>query len=279
MIPRSLLKLLCACFLLTALETQVLAKTLHALVLVDEYSDISSACIADKFKIEEEVQIIAQKTRLELNLQQIDYSKESLEAVIEQLEVKEDDVIFFYFTGHGYRYEDQVQCGALPYLYLTKAQEHLYEAGICLDDITEKLKAKAPRLLVSLADCCNNILPYEEPIAMNTALVGEVYKKLFLQSEGYVIATSSLPGQFSFATNNGGYFTNSFLESVRNLASLESDLNLVSWDKVLRQTTAKTIISSESKQKPQFQIAVKEVEEKAIPGMVILPGNNNGNNE
>lgn len=269
--PRFLLAVLLVCFFSGHLIANV--GTLHALVLVDEYSDISAACIADKFKIEEEVQIIAQKTRLKLNLQQIDYSKADLETTIEELEVNENDVIFFYFTGHGYRYEDQIQCGALPYLYLTKDKEHLYEAGVCLESITEQLKAKAPRLLISLADCCNNILPYEEPIAMNTALVGAIYKKLFLESEGHIIATSSLPGQYSFATNNGGYFTNSFLEVIRNLASLDSDLSEVSWDKVLSQTTAKTIISSESKQKPQYQVNITTVEENAIPGMVILPGN------
>ncbi|GAB5551355.1 MAG: hypothetical protein Sapg2KO_09460 [Saprospiraceae bacterium] len=273
--PRSLVVLLFvsfSAFNLYGLNAEI--GTLHALVLVDEYSEISTACIADKFKIEEEVQIIAQKTRMQLNLQQIDYSKDGLERSIEALEVGENDVIFFYFTGHGYRYENQITCGDLPYLYLTKAQEHLYEAGICLDAITEQLKAKAPRLLVSLADCCNNILPYEEPVAMNTALVGEVYKKLFLQTEGHIIATSSLPGQFSFATNNGGYFTNGFLATIRDLASLESDLNQITWEKVLKRTTALTIINSESKQKPQYQIEVNAIEEKAIPGMVILPGNN-----
>lgn len=269
--PRLLSVVLLMCFFNGHLKANI--GTLHALVLVDEYSEISNACIADKFKIEEEVQIIAQKTRLKLNLQQIDYSKESLEATINELEVGENDVIFFYFTGHGYRYENQIQCGALPYLYLTKEKEHLYEVGICLESINEQLKAKAPRLLVSLADCCNNILPYEEPIAMNTALVGEVYKKLFLQTEGHIIATSSLPGQFSFATNNGGYFTNGFLETIRDLASVESDLDQVSWDKVLKRTTALTIINSESKQKPQYQVAVSTIEEVAIPGMVVLPGN------
>lgn len=246
--------------------------TIHALLLIDEYSDIAPACLADKIKIEEEVQIIAQKTRLALNLVPIDYTKEGIREAIAGLKIAENDVIFFYFTGHGYRYEAQEHCGKYPYLYLTKTEEQLYDAGICLDEINEQLKAKKPRLLISLADCCNNILPYEEPIAMNPTLIGQAYKKLFLNSEGYIIGTSSLPGQFSYATNNGGYFTNGFLESMREIASRSTDHREVSWENVLNRTRTKTILYSSSKQNPQYDIVVSQREEKAVPGMVILPG-------
>lgn len=262
-------------FLLSGVSLFAQNGTLHAILLIDEYSDIAPACISDKFKMEGEVQIIAQKTRMNLNLVKVDYSKNGVFQAIEQLEVGENDVIFFYFTGHGYRYENQEYCGNYPYLYLTKTEGHLYDAGTCLEAINAQLKDKSPRLLVSLADCCNNILPYEEPIAMNPTLIGEVYKKLFLQSEGYIIATSSLPGQYSFATNNGGYFTNGFLESIRDMASMDADLNDIDWQKILNRTTAKTIISSDSKQKPQFELSVSKTEENAVPGMVILPGSNN----
>ena len=272
MYKKTLVLLLMFQFNLIAVFAQ--SSTLHAIMLIDEYSDIASACIADKFKMEEEVQIIAQKTRMQLNLVQVDFSKNGIFQAIENLEVGENDAIFFYFTGHGYRYEDQEQCGKYPYLYLTKIEEHLYDAGTCLEEINEELKRKAPRLLVSLADCCNNILPYEEPIAMNPTLIGEVYKKLFLQSEGHIIATSSLPGQYSFATNNGGYFTNGFLESIRDMAGMDADLNDITWEKILNRTTAKTIINSDSRQKPQFNLSVSRREEKEVPGMVILPGNN-----
>lgn len=248
--------------------------TLHALLLIDEYSEIAPACEADKTKMEDEVKIIAQKTRLKLNLQVADYSISGIQEAINQLEVGENDVIFFYFTGHGYRYEEQEKCGKYPYLYLTKTEAHLYDAGICLEDINEQLKAKKPRLLVSLADCCNNVLPYEEPVAMNPVLIGQAYRKLFLASKGYIISTSSLPGQYSFATNTGGYFTNGFLESIREVANKSNDADEITWDKVLKRTTARTILNSDSKQKPQYNLAVTEIEEKAVPGMVILPGQN-----
>ena len=268
---RSLLLLILVCCLGLAKAQN---GTLHALMLIDEHSDIAPACISDKFKMEEEVQIIAQKTRMNLNLVNIDYERVNVEKVVNELSVGENDVIFFYFTGHGYRYEDQKSCGQYPYLYISKQKEHLYEAGICLESIDQQLQAKGARLVITLADCCNNVLPYEEPIAMNTSVIGEVYKKLFLLSEGHVLATSSLPGQFSFATNNGGYFTNSFLESIREYANINANYEDLDWDTILKKTTAKTIISSDSKQKPQFKALVKSIEEEAIPGMVILPEKN-----
>ncbi len=270
-----LLKLLCLCFVLLGNMGFAYTQngTIHALFLIDEHSDIASACIADKFKMEEEVQIISQKTRLDLNLVPLDYSKEGVLAKIDQLTVGENDVIFFYFTGHGYRYENQQSCGNYPFLYLTKTKEHLYDAGLCLEQITSKLKAKGARLTIALADCCNNVLPYEEPVAMNTAIMGEVYKQLFLLSGGFLVATSSLPGQYSFATNNGGYFTNSFLETVRSIATKDNALELATWDNVMKSTRVKTILSSDSKQKPQYAGKIQQMEEKAIPGQVILPKN------
>lgn len=268
--------LFCVWLLIPFAQDTVFAQlgTLHALLLIDEYSEIAPACEADKIKMEDEVKIIAQKTRLKLNLQIADYSTQGIQEAINQLEVGENDVIFFYFTGHGYRYEGQEQCGKYPYLYLTKTEAHLYDAGVCLEDINAQLKAKKPRLLVSLADCCNNVLPYEEPVAMNPVLLGQAYKKLFLASEGYIVSTSSLPGQYSFATSNGGYFTNGFLESIREVANMNTQSEEISWEKVLKRTTARTILNSDSKQKPQYDLAASEIEENAVPGMVILPGQN-----
>ena len=48
----------------------------------------------------------------------------------------------------------------------------------------------------------------------------------------------------------------------------------ISWEKVLKRTTARTILNSDSKQKPQYDLAASEIEENAVPGMVILPGQN-----
>ncbi|HKK75805.1 MAG TPA: caspase family protein [Saprospiraceae bacterium] len=247
------------------------SETLHVLLLIDEYSDIAPACEADKIKMEEEVKVIAQKTRLALNLHRVDYSKGGIEEAIAGLAVSPNDVILFYFTGHGYRYERQEHCGKYPYLYLTKTEEHLYDAGLCLENINEQLKAKKPRLLISLADCCNNVLPYEEPIAMNPVLIGQAYKKLFLGSEGYIIATSSLPGQYSFATSNGGYFTNGFLESLREISARSDAPEEITWERVLKRTAAITILNSDSKQKPQYDYAVDHKVEIAVPSSVILP--------
>jgi len=246
---------------------------LYTLLLIDEYSEIAPACFADRIKIEEEAQIIAQKTRMELKLINLPFERSRLIQYLDTFSVQPEDVILFYFTGHGYRYENQRECEDYPYLFISKERVALSEAGLCFGQLSEQLLSKNARLLVSLADCCNNVLPVEEPIAMSNRGFSEVYKRLFLQTEGYLIASSSLPGQFSYATNNGGYFTNSFLQSIRELEDPRQDINQVNWDLVMRKTKSLTILNSKSKQKPQYKAELEMKEEVAIPGQVILPKN------
>ena len=54
----------------------------------------------------------------------------------------------------------------------------------------------------------------------------------------------------------------------------DKDLENLHWESILRKTTAKTIISSESKQRPQYKTKIKAITEEEIPGMVIIPTKN-----
>ncbi len=82
---------------------------------------------------------------------------------------------------------------------------------------------KSPRLLLSMVDCCNNFIDtsfdeyVEESFLPQVAKVMKKnYRKLFLETQGAIVVSSSLPGQFSWAwVRRGSCFTLAFFESLK----------------------------------------------------------------
>jgi hypothetical protein len=68
---------------------------------------------------------------------------------------------------------------------------------------------------------------------------------------------SSLPGQFSYATDTGGYFTNAFLQSLKEMERQPPAQEMKIWETLIAKTRVKTILDSRSKQRPFFEYSIR----------------------
>ena len=137
-------------------------------------------------------------------------SPETCKRVINNLKADPNDIIVFYYIGHGGRpVGDAEYRRNHPFPQMCMAQ-HDPEKFVPLEWVDEELSNKGARLAVTIAMCCNsysdNITIKDEPTFspnygatnLSTNKIARI-KDLFLNHEGHLIATSSSPGQVSSA--------------------------------------------------------------------------------
>lgn len=211
----------------------------------------------DLRNMQAQVQEIAHYTGLELKTVMITGDKVNQAKIREELndlQVKPDDVVLFFYSGHG-SHENKDLKNPWPYLLLSRDR-----STIDLETINSILMAKHPRLLLSVANACNNIAPPEDSPGEFT-MQGDVdyswllnhdlkaennYRKLFLETKGAIIVTSSKVGEVSFGRPSyGGYFPYAFVVSLQQAVQYDNHPN---WKSILK--SASDIVSA--KQHPDY---------------------------
>lgn len=181
-------------------------------------------------------------------------SPETCKRVINNLKAESDDIIVFYYIGHGGRpvggsdYDRQH-----PFPQMCMAQ-HNPEKFIPLEWVDEELSKKGARLAVTIGMCCNsysdNISIKDEPAfspnygatSLSATKIDRI-KDLFLNHKGHLIATSSSPGQISSAVqvrnsgipNNPADYRDAYTYSIYHFFKNKMDVykNTLTWDKFL----------------------------------------------
>lgn len=184
---------------------------------------------------------------------------ENLQGVFETLKPRSDDTVLFYQSSHGFRTSEHE--GKWPILFFSA-----HNLGIHFESINQLLLNKKPRLLISLVNACNSPLPetfiHREPsislvnrAKSNRNEFKEVYSKLFVESKGAIIASSSKSGQQSFGLDaEGSFFTSAFLSALKRalLGEIKADWNGIMKDTVMQ--TVKRLKIYHYTQRPQFMI-------------------------
>ncbi|MGM0439557.1 MAG: caspase family protein [Chlamydiota bacterium] len=218
------------------------ASTLHALVVVDTTDrHIHHTCLIDLINVRSQLQGIAHYTGMELQetiLADKNFQSCRLWEALDELDTQDDDVIIFYYSGHGFRTDDATTLSPWPILSFSKEQR-----GICLDDIIDIIARRPSRLKLIISDCCNEHLPipWAPPrpkmlikIVADQALMKRNYKRLFCQSRGMIITTSSQAGEQSFCDHQqGGWYTHAFITTLWKRCCTDPE---ISWDNVFQQT-------------------------------------------
>ncbi len=174
------------------------------------------------------------------------------------LKIQPDDVIFFYFSGHGF-YGENSEIGNWPTLYLSKE-----DIGINQFDIMQLLHQHNSSLLICLADCCNNILEEDnKPPILSPAIDQKVIRqkghaiasnirKLFLDTQGFIMISSASPKYYAEGTDEeGSSFTNCYIKTFQK--AVNSNKPEVDWDLILSQSQK----ALWEEQRPQYQLFLK----------------------
>lgn len=264
-------------FMMTISSVSVYSQTLHAIIFANTQSPGNPNNPRDP-GIGPSVTVDFERMGLELtsissfigyNLKKYYYygtqdrfNRNCLINVLNNLSCGKDDIVFFYYSGHGARYENedsQYPEMILKVPYGSVGSQDVYP----LYDVYKQIMRKSPRLTIVFGDLCNSTWKgafkpnnNDRGASMKSDAVCDVYKNLFLNVKGGLIATSSKPGQtsgcaqFSDGSEAGGRFTASFLQCLGSYVSSGRNVN---WETLLTDSRNLTIeISGEHRQYPVF---------------------------
>ncbi len=136
------------------------AQTVHAIVVADTTDPIlSTACKRDVETMHRQFVQLASAIKYQLSEQVIagqEFTHKRLTDVIRTLLPGPDDILFLYYTGHGYNASQRA--GRFPVLLLEKSEKNSQQNPGLLA-VHEALKAKKARLCITMGDCCNQSDP------------------------------------------------------------------------------------------------------------------------
>jgi hypothetical protein len=217
------------------------ASTLHTIIAIDLHAHrIEGGMKRDLENVRQEINAICQNSALTLNEKILTGAKNDPVELLDYLRnlyVTSDDVILFYFSGHGFRFSNSAS-SKWPILAFENAS-----VGIQFEEIGIFLKQKQARLTFAFADCCNHTVPNttKEKLAVVKDItlgkkmerkIKDKYAKLFIKSKGMLMVASAKAGEYSYTNNqDGSLFTNALTISLKD--TLKRSLVSVSWSYVM----------------------------------------------
>jgi len=233
------------------------AQTLYAIVVAgtNMSNETLSKGITKSFnEIDHELSLIPRYTNLKLKKYYFtgdNFSGKLLKKAINGIHCNHNDVILFYYLGHGFRYDNQID--RWPNLFVTydpedtisNSQLRLY--SVPFQWIINQLNNKGARLTITIDESCNSKINTPVPVVKDIKGLGslamnirnpERYKELFEYSSGTISVSSSKPGQTSVVSrDDGGYFTESFIEELKEQTSIS---NSADWKTIFEKTKERT---------------------------------------
>ena len=259
--------LLLLCFTLTSYT-----QTLYAIVVAGTNmpgNTLKIGLTKSFHDITNEIELIPQYTNLRLVKDYLtgdDFSGNNLRSVVNNLYCNSNDVIIFYYIGHGFRYDNQTS--QWPNLCVGYNDN----TSVSFQWVINQLKSKGAKLTITVAECCNREIGMPEPVVKNIKGVAslsfnirnpERYKELFENTRGAIIASSSKPGETSVVSDDdGAFFTEALTGEIKEQTGISNsaDWNVI-FEKAKKRTTSFIQIGSmfhkgDYSQHPQFVINV-----------------------
>ncbi|MBT3360124.1 MAG: hypothetical protein HN403_10915 [Rhodospirillales bacterium] len=229
------------------------AADLHAILVIDTNDkSIGRMVDLDRKLIEKELNQIARMTGLNVRETLVrgkNFKLNKVGAAINGLKVDSDDVILFYYSGHGFRTKQKTYKWPFFYFHSNEPLDYAW--------VIQALKAKGARLTITLTDACNNVvnasIREQDQYRAKSMVNPDAYKTLFLKSKGYIAATSSIPGETSTATSDGSLFTLSFLKALHE----EGAKSNPKWQTMMKNGAGKKLyLNGKYKHTPFYEMDV-----------------------
>lgn len=242
----------------------VWAAALHAIIVAD-VNDTSIGADQDVAAIQKMTDTIRRATCLggeDIVIVAGRGKRVVIENTLNQLSVNPDDVVIFYYSGHG---ANPGGGDRWPMLGI-EGQSTPVPNLLKLSSVKKTLQSKNPRFLITMADACNKPMPGSADRGRRQSNQPAGFKKLFLGYKGTIIASSSIPYQYSYGDpQNGGLFTQQFLNALNQVQASPNP----NWEAVKKMAT-KTIPTNRAEQ-PKQQPQMK------FENLVALGGRRNDN--
>lgn len=238
-------KLFLLLFIFLLQSTLVVAETaprIRAIIAADTLDKSCGKGIkADVFRMQRSLEVIARKIGCQLELTVLrdeSFRCESAFTWLRQLPKVSDDIVIFYYTGHGC--QDGLS-KPWPVLCMYNRENHPRMLGGAA--VVDFLKQNTQRLGLILFDCCNRssekehiaYIPRGDEVIINDSIDAHGLRKLFLYTKGLIIASAASQKEYSFNrfhTPKGGVFTIGLIDSLITNCSREQ----VSWKKIFSKT-------------------------------------------
>lgn len=234
-------------------STTTLPTKLHFLLVANtEDPRIGYSVQKDVKNLSSQMRDVATFLKIPINYVEVSgdkFGKKNVETAIANLKPGPNDIVIFYYSGHGYSFE-QDKNQAYPQFDLRQSRfEDITVATLNESEVLNMIKAKGARLNIILADCCNSNLGLIKPEGKNFALTaksllswdGAYCYDLFMKTKGSVIATAAKKGQFAYGnTDVGGYFTSNFVTALEKYLS-KFQKTTPTWDEIINETQTTTV--------------------------------------
>lgn len=258
----TILSALFLCFL-TLLPMMAQAGNLISIIIADtKDSSIGDSVDRDFTNMRSKTAEIAKYTKMKevkVHLRDSEANPQRLSRILDELKVNKDDVVVFFYAGHGFHPRAQKKSTPWPSMTFSSGGK-----SISYDSVMKGLEQKKPRLLLTVADTCNSLtrgLEDNEGIRASPKVDSYVlehnYKQLFVETTGSIKVTSSSVGESAWGGRSGGIFTNAF---INNLNAAVESRNGIDWKVILEKTSKKTTQETANKNSPQhpyYELKIK----------------------
>lgn len=230
---------------------------LHLVIVADTLDkEIAKACLLDIKKVVE----IFDNLVLTLGIQKSytfvsgkQFSVAGVKEAVSKIKLfSENDIVVFYYTGHGFRKrEEREQKIHFPYMKLTSvpgSRQDTYNNSISISEIFETIKNKKARFNLVISDCCNEDVLSSKSFgtrignvkASNLDWSVENCRNLFLKRAS-ILTTAADNGQRAAGTVRDGSYYTQFLKLTLESSLSRTTKNVRNWDQVLTEARSGTI--------------------------------------
>lgn len=249
-------------------QVEKIVRTKLILVIVANTIDpeIGKGCREDIKSIRHMFQKLSHHMKfnfLELVVMEADYSKKNVQDAIDALTPGSNDIVVFYYSGHGFSYKKEKE-KRFPQVDLRSHPASnkiavINENTHNLMEVFEMVKSKGARLNIVIGDCCNSTIKFKRnfkggddklrltkrrPVIINKKMC----ETLFCDYTASILVAAADKGQFAVSDEKlGSLFTFNFTNNLKILMNKAVDeQNGLPWNKLLQETQEKTFTLSKT---------------------------------